>query len=441
MGQTTLIVADRSRAATSLESVLRREHVPVEVVTPDEVRGWLAASPEDTGLVLVSAALDAATVRAVQAAVAASGPFGEVVVFAEPGAATDLGPHVRAGLDYLVPPFSSGVLLSRLARCTSDPAHAIKNAAHLAQYEKELQIGREIQAGFLPDVLPSPDGWQIEVRFHPARQVAGDFYDAFDLVNGRRVGFVVADVCDKGVGAALFMALIRSLLRNTASHSGSMSVVNLDVEWDAAGDDPSHRPPPATSAGIGPLLNAVTGTDRYMIQNHLFQGYFATLFFGMLDPSTGSVVYINCGHNPPVVRRRDGTQVTLEPTGPALGMMPDSHFRLGWVQLELGDLLFLYTDGVTEAKDENGRFFGEPTMRAVVDEPAHPAADELLDRLDSRLRAHIGEAEQFDDITMMALYRDPRPSSAMGAAAGPPVADPGSSADGTGRAAPDGGFR
>ena len=424
--QMAFVVGDRSAVAEGLLELLAEERIPAVLLTLEEVPGWLAAAEAVTvdELVLVSSAHTVGEVRRVHAALDAHlGREPRLVVYAESTVA-ELERHVRAGWDYLVPPFRADVLHRRFAAGAAGAAGSvIDDAAHLARYEKELQIGREIQEGFLPHSVPNPDGWQIEVRFHPARQVAGDFYDAFDLVGGRRVGFIVADVCDKGVGAALFMALIRSLLRNTASHAGSLSVVGLDVEW--SDPEPEHRTL-ATTAGVGPLLNAVTGTDSYMVQNHLEQGYFATLFFGMLDPATGSVVYINCGHNPPVLRRSDGEQIVLRPTGPALGMMPGSQFRLGRVQLGMGDLLYLYTDGVTEAKDEQGEFFSEPRLRDIVADRGGGDARGLLEHFDTELTAHIGGAEQFDDITMMALYRRPDPSSAMGTdAAGPETHPPG----------------
>jgi sigma-B regulation protein RsbU (phosphoserine phosphatase) len=123
------------------------------------------------------------------------------------------------------------------------------------------------------------------------------------------------------------------------------------------------------------------------------------------------------------VRRRDGRQLTLDPTGPALGMMADSAFRLGWVNLEPGDLLCLYTDGVTEAKDVDGEFFGVDRMRRVLDEHGEPGAEHLLACLDDDVSAHMGAAEQFDDITMMALSRNLEPAVAGAGARGAVTAD------------------
>lgn len=419
MGRMALIVGDRTPAARDLEAILAAEQIPVRRVSAGEVDSWFHHAHGGKGLVLVSAALPPDEVHAVCEVVKAHGGRStEILLFAE-RAAVELEVHRAAGTDCLLPPYAVDLLRRRLAQYDADTERAVDTAANLAKYEKELQIGREIQAGFLPETLPGPAGWELGVRFHPAREVAGDFYDAFELVNGRRLGFVIADVCDKGVGAALFMALIRSLLRNTAGHTGSVSVVGLDVQWQEVLPGSGGGPrPAATAAGVGPLLNAVNSTHRYMIQNHLEQGYFATLFFGVLDPATGSVVYINCGHNPPVVRRRDGRQLTLDPTGPALGMLTDSSFRLGWLNLEPGDVLHLYTDGVTEAKSVDDEFFTVERMCRVLDEDGPAGAEHLLACLDDGVRAHIGAADQFDDITMMALSRNLEPTAALAGAPG-----------------------
>ncbi|MEV7615950.1 PP2C family protein-serine/threonine phosphatase [Streptomyces sp. NPDC089799] len=311
--------------------------------------------------------------------------------------------HVRLGHDYLVPPFLPALVGARLHSCTerAELGRTLREAdarAELMSYEKELEIGREIQAGFLPEALPVPDGWEIDVRFRPARQVAGDFYDVFELVHRRRLALVVADVCDKGVGAALFMALIRSLLRHTAENSGLQHLV-------AAGRSGGRIP----VVGATPLLNAVTATNGYLTRNHLRQGYFATLFFGVLDPLTGSLVYINGGHNPPLLIGADGgAPVALDVTGPAVGVLPDCVYTLGYAQLDPGDTLFVFTDGVPEARCPDGRFLGDERMLDLLREErdGRPLTGKaVLDRMDSAVREHTGSAEQHDDVTMLALHR------------------------------------
>ncbi|MFE7182892.1 PP2C family protein-serine/threonine phosphatase [Streptomyces erythrochromogenes] len=309
--------------------------------------------------------------------------------------------HVRIGHDYLIPPFLPALVGARLHSCSERAGlgRTLREAdarAELMGYEKELEIGREIQAGFLPESLPVPDGWEIDVRFRPARQVAGDFYDVFEISRGRRLAFVVADVCDKGVGAALFMALIRSLLRHTAQNSGLQHLV-------AAGRAGGSRRIPVV--GATPLLNAVTATNGYLTSNHLRQGYFATLFFGVLDPLTGSLVYINGGHNPPLLRPADGSPpAALDITGPAVGVLPDCVYTLGYAQLDPGDTLFVFTDGVPEARCPNGSFLGDERMLELLAGPLVSGKD-LVDRMDQAVREHTGTAEQHDDVTMLALHR------------------------------------
>jgi phosphoserine phosphatase RsbU/P len=268
--------------------------------------------------------------------------------------------------------------------------------SRLLGYERELEIGREIQSGFLPERLPTRPGWEIEVEFRPARQVAGDFYDVFEIVDRRRIALVVADVCDKGVGAALFMALIRTLLRHSAKNSGLRSVAAA-----------AHKTRYARMVGAAALLSAVEETNRYLIDTHPKQAYFATLFFGVLDPATGSLLYVNCGHNPPLLLGADGAvRAELGPTGPAVGVVPGGVFELGHDVLRPGESLFVYTDGVTEARSAEQEFFGDQRLYELAGLPVRRARD-LLDRTLGALDAHAADIEQYDDITMLVVRQDP----------------------------------
>jgi serine phosphatase RsbU (regulator of sigma subunit) len=236
--------------------------------------------------------------------------------------------------------------------------------------------------------------------------VSLDFYDGFELVNGRRLGFVVADVCDKGVGAALFMALIRTLLRHTAEHTGGWSPIE-DAAAVGATAPPVAGGPPASmlSVGASPLMHAVTGTNHYLVRNHGQQAYFTTLFFGVLDPASGVLLYVNGGHNPPLLRRGpDGEQILLPPTGPAVGLREDSRYMLGSTRLDPGDVVFVYTDGVVDARNLDGQRYTMDRLRKVIDQPVE-SAGELLDNVDASLREHVQAAHQFDDITMVAVRR------------------------------------
>jgi phosphoserine phosphatase RsbU/P len=279
----------------------------------------------------------------------------------------------------------------------------------LLKLERDIQIGRSIQLGFLPASLPQPQGWEIAARFQPAREVAGDFYDAFEMTNGRRLGFLIADVCDKGVGAALFMALFRTLIRSNAQQNTSLgwmdaksSSVTESSDWLKG--DPSQRRQSLPSIGTGALMHAVSGTNDYIAENHMEQGYFATLFMGVLDPSNGSLIYINGGHNPPVLLRADGTSEMLKPTGPAVGMFPGAKFTIAQARLRPGDTLYTYTDGVPDARSPSEEFWGMGRLRQHL-QGGVASAEALVATITADLQAHIGSAAQFDDITMLALRR------------------------------------
>jgi phosphoserine phosphatase RsbU/P len=316
--------------------------------------------------------------------------------------------HIRFGRDYIVPPFLPSLLGVRMRTCYERARFGrtvtqTEDSARLIAADRDMEIAREIQVGFLPVELPQPAGWQLTSSFQPARKVSGDFYDAFTVANGRRVAFVVADVCDKGIGAALFMALIRSLLRHTAEFSGLQS---LAAEQIIASTQDSGKPV-VPVVGVTPMMNAIRSTNEYLTRNHAAQAYFATLFFGVLDPVTGRVAYINCGHNPPMLLRSDGlSQSTLEHTGPAVGVVPDCVFALGHTRLAPGDTLLVYTDGVTEARSPTGEFFGEERLLRAAHLPGI-SGKTISDNVERTLYAHIGDAAQFDDITMMTIHRLP----------------------------------
>jgi sigma-B regulation protein RsbU (phosphoserine phosphatase) len=339
-----------------------------------------------------------------------------VLIVALDGDQATLGVHAAQGLHHLLSMPASGMLVGDAvaAACERGRLRAIDaDAGHrglVDQLEADVKTAHEIQQGFLPDHLPTVDGFTMAASLAPAREVAGDFYDAFGGVYGRRIGFSVSDVCDKGVGAALFMAIFRTLYRSLARSTSTLRwLPENTLEGDQA--DPLESlvagGTSAPSAGAGSLLNAVAGTNEYMLENHSLAGYFATTFFGLLDPKTGSVLYINAGHNPPVLVRADGRQTLLAPSGPAVGILRGSTFEVRREHLGPGDALFCYTDGVPEAKDPDGRFFTEQRLLDVLRRPAE-TAQELLDRVDEALAVHSRDAVQYDDITMLVLHRQRR---------------------------------
>jgi sigma-B regulation protein RsbU (phosphoserine phosphatase) len=281
--------------------------------------------------------------------------------------------------------------------------HDQRQREGLLKIEHDVEIARDIQLNFLPSQYPQPEGWDVAACFHPARQVAGDWYDAFYMANKRRVGFLVADVCDKGVGSALFMALFRSLIRAFAQQNFAMRWMDTSSDdWSIGDLSSKHKAVPST--GTTALKNAVEITNNYMCENHIQLNYFATMFFGMLNPTNGEISYINAGHPPAfVVNKSGGVRERLKGTGPAVGIFPGVEFNIGETFLEPGEMLLTYSDGVTDARHPSGERYGEKRLLSLLETPAETAYD-LLTRIEGELRAHIAGADQFDDITMMSVF-------------------------------------
>ena len=282
--------------------------------------------------------------------------------------------------DYLSKPFNPVLLRARVTATLEKKRLEDRERLHARSMERELEIGRRIQKDFLPEALPREGGWEIASLFQPARQVSGDFYDAFPTAEGA-LALVVADVCDKGVGAALYMALFRSLLRSHAELHGS------------------------TAMAVPAARSVVALTNDYIARTHGRSNMFATVFFGLLDPASGDLAWVNGGHEPPVLRRGSGAIERLAPTGPAVGMLPEAAFEARHVRLEPGDLLLAFTDGVTEERDASGAFFGEERLGALLREPLESAAT-LLARLEADVRAFRGDTDPSDDVTVLAVRRE-----------------------------------
>jgi phosphoserine phosphatase RsbU/P len=407
--KTALIIGNSTSTTQELDRALKRADFEVRQAGPENHVGLQPDPDSRPDMLLVSAALGLQRVALLSERYAVAGRLPTTVVFPEGGLA-ELEVCVRGGFDYVTPPFAPNMLRMRLTSCWERgqltlAVEEMANAASLYSYERDLNIAREIQNGFLPEELPTPEGWEVAARFRPASLVAGDFYDVFELAGGRRLATIVADVCDKGVGAALFMALIRTMLRHTAEQAGGWYLSTDQLPQMTGTADLTVQPlGPVLSVGAGPLLQAVSGTNSYMARHHQRQGYFCTMFFAVLEPRTGGLLYVNGGHNPAVLVRMDGHHTLLAPTGPAVGMFPNSTYLVAYASLQPGDTLFMYTDGVTEARSPGGAFFGTDRMlELVVDNRGSSAG--LIEAVDSAVRAYTGSAQQHDDITMLALHR------------------------------------
>lgn len=273
--------------------------------------------------------------------------------------------------------------------------------ARLLRYKRELEIGREIQLGFLPREVPSLAGLDVAASFRPALEVAGDFYDVTPLPHGY-LAFVIADIVGKGIMAALFMAIVRTLVR--ALFQQNYFQVPIGERSPAGGTIPF------SFIDRSALLNAVRLTNSYLMANHADTYAFATLFAGVIDPATGRLVYVNAGHNLPFLLEEtpSGRHVKeqLSPTGPAIGLIANADYRLAETQLLPGDLFFAFTDGVTESRNVAGDEFGEARLIELL-ERQHDSSQAALDAIEAAIETHTGNAEAFDDITMLAIRRLP----------------------------------
>ena len=239
---------------------------------------------------------------------------------------------------------------------------------------QELARAAEVQGSFLPDHIPQLEGWQIAVTLHPARQTSGDFYDFIPLVGGR-TGILVADVADKGAAAALFMASSQSLIRTYAGEF-------ID----------------------NPEMVLAAASRRILADTHA--GLFVTVFYGVLDPNTGKLVYCNAGHTPSIYLPENRKYLTLPRTGPPLGVSEGSQWDRSEIQLNPGDHLVLYSDGVTEAQNSDEEFFGENGLLLSLKHNRSVSAGLLRDAVLRDVHQFVGQAPQFDDITLMVLHRE-----------------------------------
>jgi serine phosphatase RsbU (regulator of sigma subunit) len=239
--------------------------------------------------------------------------------------------------------------------------------------ETEVQLARQIQKTFLPEELPQLPGWDLAARWKTARQVGGDFYDVFDLPNNR-LGLFIADVADKGVPAALFMALTRTL-------------VHAAVLENIAPADALRR--------VNELLLPDTK-----------QGMFVTAVYAVLDLGTNELTYVNAGHNPPFWVRAAGGVERLTRTGVALGASEDARFTQRVIQFEPGDNLLLYTDGLTESYNNEGDFYGEERLIEALVSNQCSSAHELMDIVEKSLLDFVQDMPPADDLTMLVLRRE-----------------------------------
>ncbi len=267
-----------------------------------------------------------------------------------------------------------------LAAMTSQAAISIENARLYEQeiqqqlINRELETARSIQASFLPDSIPEYSGWDIAATWHPIRNVAGDFYDFYRLSDGR-LAAVIADVSGKGIPAALFMAL-------------SVTVLRFGMQMNLAPEE-------------------VTRRANELIISEQRSRMFATTFVGYITPENGAIEFSSGGHNPAIVYRADKQDcdyVTAD--GVAVGIFKEAEYKRSSTTLRHGDILVLYTDGITEVINNDQEEFGEDRLEEIVVQNAHETADTLVHLIMKAINIFSEDQELFDDATLVIIKRE-----------------------------------
>lgn len=281
------------------------------------------------------------------------------------------------GVDYITKPFQIDEVLAR-----SETHLALRELQQQLQeanrrYHRELALAGQIQASFIPHIIPDCPGWEIISRLIPSRETSGDFFDFIQLPD-KQLGIIMADVVDKGAGAALIMALSWSLMRTYMVEE------------------------PSQPARVFELVN------QRLLQD-VPTSLFVTLFFGLLDPLSGTLVYANAGHCPALLLRESGEVQQLKYTGMPLGVQENYTWGQKSVQLDPGDVLVLYTDGISEAhdpRDSQGNLFGLEHLQTVALGGRGGSARQLMEHILREVYDYTHTEHLTDDIALIVLKRN-----------------------------------
>ncbi len=282
----------------------------------------------------------------------------------------------RGAFDFVTKPLDFKdlrITIERTLQHMREWREALASRDKLVALQNELNVANQMQQSILPSQFPKSADYEVSASMEAARNVGGDFYDVIHLQQGR-VGLAIADVSDKGVPAALFMMSSRTLLKGAAI--GTL--------------DPGR----------------VLGEVNNLLDEDNDAAMFVTLLYAVYDPASGELTYANGGHNSPLVVRADGRSSLLPLTsGIALGVIPDLDFLENTVVLSPGDTVIFYTDGVTEAMDDDGEEFGTARLFEVFADGPPIDSEEANNAVFRAVRDFVGDTPQSDDITCMVLYR------------------------------------
>jgi sigma-B regulation protein RsbU (phosphoserine phosphatase) len=268
-------------------------------------------------------------------------------------------------------------LMANQAAIAVEKARLHREEVKSQALEKEMEVGQQIQLSLLPETPSTVPGWEFATYYSAARQVGGDFYDIFELPGKpRRLGMIIADVMGKGVPAALFMALSRTIIRTTALNG---------------------RSPASTLAWANELIQKNNRADLFL-----------TAFYARLDTSSGRLAYACAGHNRPLwLKASSGVIQELTARGIIMAAFDKIDLEEREIEVAPGDSLVFYTDGVTEAMNAHREPFGEKQLEAVVKASAGAPAQQVVDAVVQAVEAHAGDTAQSDDITLFVVRRCP----------------------------------
>lgn len=294
----------------------------------------------------------------------------------------------RGAFDFITKPIDFNdlqITIEKTLRHLEIMHNALASRDRLVSLKQELNVARNVQMSMLPAPPPPSEWYDLYAQMTPAREIGGDFYDY--LLDDNRLGLVIADVSGKGVPAALFSMVTRTLLKSAA-----LNYESPDLNYGSPGLN--HESPAHCLSVVNEWL--CHENDACM---------FVTLFYGVFDLRDGRLRYCNGGHNPPrLVRSADGTVEILPPTyDVALGVAPGHEYHEDEIQLENGDALFLYTDGITEAWDASEEEFGEHRLDEQLGNDRDLAMGGLVDVVVNAVEEFAHGMEQFDDMTCLAL--------------------------------------
>ena len=279
-------------------------------------------------------------------------------------------------VDYVPKPFQPHELLARIhTHLTMDQLRrtlAEKNEELARAHKREMEMAYRVQSQLIPTNTPQIPGWEFAASWQPAKEVSGDYYDF--IPTNDNVGIVIADVSGKGMPAALFMASTRSIVRAKVTAA-------------------------LTPADCFTQANALICADAA-------RGMFITVFYAELDPRNATLTYVNSGHNPPFVYHADRKEISeIRPTGPVLGVKESLQCKQQQISIGSGDLVLVYTDGITEAFDLEMKEFGDDRLKDILLKHAEKSPEKILPEIQSALEEFVGPAPQSDDRTIVLMKR------------------------------------